>query len=282
MKNLQILSFALIATLFFASCSSNNDGDDNNNEPETGNYFPLVIDDYWNYDVETVDNLDSANNESASDFLFVESQVGTTYDLGVNTNDLANGSMNGILANGLLTRGESTLEIDGTLQLPLEEFGDFGIDFTDVILYDLNASNNMEMSSVMGSFTEDFEGIPITVAFELTTTSKGSSNSMTVNGETYSNIAKSNLEVELSITTSIEVQGNPVQITILDEQDVVSIDNYFAENVGLIKSETDITYELNATTLALLESINIVIDVPTSLDVENDQELSAYSVTIIE
>ncbi len=218
------------------------------------------------------------NNASSSDFLFVDSQISTAYDLGVNTNDLANASMNGILANGLLTRGVSTLEIDGTFQLPLEEFGDFGIDFIDVVLYDLNASSNAEMSSLTGSFIEEFEGIPITIAFELVTTSKGRSNSMTVNGETYSNITKSNLSVNLSIVTTIDVLGNPTNFTILGEQDVVSIDNYFAENVGLIKSEADIAYELDATTLALLEAANIVIDVPTALDFENEQELSDYQV----
>ncbi len=270
----------LILTLILGSCSNSDDGDNNDNTsiPLSGNYFPLTVDDYWNYDVETVDNLDAMNNASSSDFLFVDSQISTAYDLGVNTNDLANASMNGILANGLLTRGVSTLEIDGTFQLPLEEFGDFGIDFTDVVLYDLNASSNAEMSSLTGSFIEEFEGIPITIAFELVTTSKGRSNSMTVNGETYSNITKSNLSVNLSIVTTIDVLGNPTNFTILGEQDVVSIDNYFAENVGLIKSEADIAYELDATTLALLEAANIVIDVPTALDFENEQELSDYQV----
>ena len=279
MKNLRILSFALIATLFFTSCSSDDDdGGNNNNDPETGNFYPLTVDDYWNYDIEVVDNLDAMNNMSASDFLFVDSQVGSTYDLGVNTNDIANGTMSGILANGLLTRSESTLEIDGSLQLPLEEFGDFSIDFVDIVLYDLNASNNDELSSSTGNFTEDFQGTPITVTYKLTTTDKGNSNSLTVNGTSYSNITKSNLKVELSIVATIEVNGSPANFTILDLQDVVSIDNYFVENVGLIKSESDITYELNATTLALLQAINVTINVPTALDVENDQELNSYQV----
>lgn len=278
MKNLRILSFALMATLFFAACSSDDDSGDTNNEPETGNFYPLTVDDYWNYDVEIVDNIEAMNNESLSDFLFVESQIGSTYNLGVNTNDIGNGTMSGILANGLLTRTDSTLEIDGSLQLPLEEFGDFSIDFIDIILYDLNASNNDEMSSTSGNFTEDFQGTPITVTYNLTTTDKGNNNSLTVNGTSYSNITKSNLKVELSIVATIEVNGSPANFTILDEQDVVSIDNYFAENVGLIKSESDITYELNATTLSLLQAINITINVPTTLDVENDQELNGYQV----
>lgn len=277
MNNLRLVTLTLFS-IFFASCSNSDDSDNSNMGPLEGNYFPLTIDNYWNYEIETVDNLDTLNNSTSSDFLFVESQVDSAYDLSVNTNDLANGIMNGILANGILTRLVSSLKIDGTLQLPLEEFGDFGIDFTNIVLYDLNASNNQEMSSASGNFIEDFNGTPITINYSLITKNLGNSNSMTVSGQLFSNITKSNLTVNLSIVTPLDVNGNVVNLTILEDQEVVSIDNYFAENVGLIKSETDLSYQLDSGTLALLEAADIVIDAPTELNVENEQELSDYDI----
>ncbi len=274
MKNLRLLPFTLFVILFFTSCSSEDDGDNNNNELIAGNYFPSVIGNQWIYDVENINSEDSNLNYNENDFIQVDTETGNSYTLLANNNlSPAYGTMNSILVNGTLTRTDDMLKINSSIDIPIDGFENFDFDFNNVTLYDLNASSNEEMSNVSGSVSNPYGGGTLTVNYVLTTTNIGNTNSMTVNGETYTNITRSNMNLEISIVLSI---SGLQDLTILSSQDVISIDNYFAEDFGLIKSETDIMYEIDVVTLAALELLGIAIDFPTSLTVENVQELDSY------
>ena len=274
MKNLRLLPFTLFVILFFTSCSSEDDGDNNNNELIAGNYFPSVIGNQWIYDVENINSEDSNLNYNENDFIQVDTETGNSYTLLANNNlSPAYGTMNSILVNGTLTRTDDMLKINSSIDIPIDGFENFDIDFNNVTLYDLNASSNEEMSNDTGSVSNPYAGGTLTVNYVLTTTNIGNTNSMTVNGETFPNITRSNMNVEISILLSVTgVQD----LTILSSQDVISIDNYFAEDFGLIKSETDIMYEIDVITLAALDLLGITIDFPTSLTVQNVQELDSY------
>ncbi len=278
MKNLRILSFALIATLLFASCSSDDDdGGNNDNEPITGNYFPSTVNDLWTFDV---DNISSTHpeldfDESKTDFLKVATSTGNSFTVEVN-NGLAYGTMNDILSVGTLTIGESTLSYSGELELPDEfsELSDESISLQNVLLYDLNASNNSVMTQVSNTIMEDIElnedTVPLSIDYTLSTTKMSISNTMSVNGESYNNVIKTKLVLEVNIYATVPVFGN---MTIIDNQEVLVIENYFAEDYGLIKSEAVQSYEMDSAFVALLNSTSTDLGVATSLHVVNTQEL---------
>ncbi len=287
MKNIQILFLALITSLFFASCSSDDDGGNgNNSEPETGNFFPSTVGNLWTYNVESINQEDSDLDYSITDFITVETETGNSFTLIANNNiSPAGGTMNAILTSGTLTRGESTLSFSGDLQLS-EEFSNFSlssISLQNVELYDLNASNNEVLSEFSNTLNEDFDlngsAIPLTINYTLTTNKLSTSNSVTVDGESYSNVIKTELSLTLEVIASLDILGTgATDYDLLPTQDVLVIENYFAENVGLIKSEAVQSYTLNEDLVGILESFNIDFGLPTVSNVENTQELDNYLV----
>ncbi len=269
----------LILTLLLGSCSNSDDSNDNN-EPITGNYFPSINTNIWTYDVDNTSNTDSdLNFTNAPDLLTIATSAGNSFTLEVNNGGLVNGTMNDILSIGMLTISESTLDFSGDLQLP-DEFSGFSnqnIALQNVLLYDLNATNNSVMSQVSNSITEDLEineeTVPLTIDYTLTTSKISISNSLSVNGQTYNNVIKTKLVLTLNIYATVPVFGN---MAIIDNQDVLVIDNYFSKDVGLIKSEAVQSYEMDSDFVALLESTSTNLGVATSFHVSNLQELDDY------
>lgn len=287
MKNLQILSFVFIATLFFSSCSNSSDDDDgsSNNGPQTGIYFPSSVGDVWTYNVENTNQENSDLDYSTTDFMTVGTETGNSFTLIAN-NDLtpAGGTMNAILTTGTLTRGESTLSFSGDLQLS-EEFSDFSlssISLQNVELYDLSASNNEILSEFSNTLNEEFDlngsVIPLTINYVVTTKKISTSNSLIVDGETYSNIIKTKLTLSLKVIASLDLLGlgNPTDYDLLPIQEVLVIENYFAEEIGLVKSEAVQSYVLNEGLVSTLTNLNIDLGIPAVSHVENTQELDSY------
>ncbi len=287
MKNLQILSFALIATLFFTSCSSDDD-DNNSNEPLVGNYFPSTQTNIWNYDVDNTSSTDpDLNFTDAPDFVSVATSNGSTFTVNVNNGGNANGIMNEILSNGTLTLGTSTLAYNGELDFleDLQGITNETISFQNILLYDLNAANNTVMSEVSDVIAEniDLNGtiVPVTINYAIESKKLSLSNSMTVGGETFSNVIKTSLTLNLDIFASIDILGgnNPLDYAIISDQNVYVIENYFAENVGLIKSEAVVSYNLAQQFIDLLALIpNNGLDISESYNVINEQEIDSYLV----
>ena len=153
------------------------------------------------------------------------------------------------------------------------------------MIYDLNASNNSILTEVTGSFTQDLnlEGnmLPLTVTYALTTKKISNLNSLTVDGEVFSNVFKGELNISMNVVTSIDLLGlgNPVDYDVLATQDVLTIENYFAKDVGLIKSESYITYQLDQGLLAVLANLQLDLGIPENLTVENTQEIENYLIS---
>lgn len=289
MKTLKQLFLILTVSTFVMACSSDDNNDPAPSNPpsdNTGNYFPMTVDDYWNYDVAYRDNNDANNDTDSADFLFVDSQTGATYDLGVNTNDIANGAMNAILVNGTLERTESTLLLDGSISIPFPGFETSSIDFTDMVLYDLNAANNSELSSVSGTLSQNIdlgtESIPVTIDYTVSTNQINNNSSLTVNGVNYSSASRATFKLNLNVVATIvnPITMQPQDLPILTNQDVTVANNYFVENIGMVKSETAIEYQVNQSTVDLLELFGVTIPFPTSGSATNVQELTDYMVTI--
>lgn len=271
MKNSVLFSFLLIFSML-VSCSNS----DNDKETVSGDYYPSTENNYWNYDVKTKSN-NSADTES-QDFVAVKSATVSSFELEANSGNLANGYMNLMLTNGILYKTESTLTEKGKLQLPIEGFEDFTIDFNGAVLYDLNADKNETLSLYNGDFSKELQGFPITIEYKLEFSKINDLSSLKVNNNTYNTVTGSNISLRVSMYTTIEIQGVDTDFPLIDDQDILSIDNYFAENVGLIKSTATIDFSMNSTTIALLQTLGVDLDLPEAKSSTNTQELSSYLV----
>ncbi|WP_055437105.1 hypothetical protein [Lacinutrix algicola] len=282
MKIIKYLTLSIVAFTFLFSCSSD---DVTGSETQqqlmfSGNFFPLTIADSWSYDVI---NTDNTTNEvtTSEDVLVVESESSTGFTLSANANQggIANGTMSGILTTGELTRTNTTLATNLNISLPLDGF-DFDIELENALLYNTQASNGDQLSLNTGIFTQDFEGYPITINYALKSKQLGNLTSLEVEGTTYNTVTSANISLELSVSTTVTAFGFTQTVSILDAQDVLSIDSFYAENVGLIKAEADTSYTLNPTTLGLLQQAGVDLSLlPTSMSVQNTQSLTSYNIT---
>ena len=272
-------------TLLFAICivifnCSNSDLDDNNGLTQqqfTGNFFPLNTGNTWDYDVSNTDN-DTNQTVTSIDFIEVESHTNTGFTLSVNQNGIPNGIMSGILTSGVLTRTETTLSSNGTVALPIEGF-DFQIELENALLYNTQANNGELLSTQSGVFTQDFEGYPITLNYTLTSTQLANLETLTEGNTTYNTVTSSNISLTLSVTTEVTFVTTQTFLIIDDTTPVLSINSYYAQDIGLIKAEASGGYTLNANTISILEGIGVDLSqLPTSLSISNNQTLSNYSI----
>ena len=94
----------------------------------------------------------------------------------------------------------------------------------------------------------------------------------------YDTVTSANITLRLSVSTTVTVGGFTQTLSLIDMQDVMSVDAFYAKNVGLISADAQIGYTLNANTLALLELAGIELtNLPTSMSVTNTQKLTTYA-----
>ncbi|WP_397362697.1 hypothetical protein [Olleya sp. R77988] len=279
MKLFKITSILIISILLF-SCDdeSTQETDGTEQQEYNGNFFPLTVADTWNYDVENTDN--STNDVTPSqDVLTVESESTTGFTLSVNQGGVANGTMSGILTSGELTRTETTLAANGTIGLPIDGF-DFEIQLDNALLYNTQANNGQQLSEKTGTFSQDLQGYPISIDYTLKSKQLENLSSLTVDGTIYDIVTSANITLELSVYTEISVGGFTQVISILDPQEVLSVDSFYAKNIGLINAEADSGYTLNPNTVSILQQLGVDLSMlPTSLSVTNTQVLTSYTIT---
>jgi hypothetical protein len=278
MKNIA-KAFGICILTILTSCGSGDDPATTDGGFETpvlpANYFPASVNNYWNYDVSITDNTNGVT--TAEDSLYVASRSGDTFMLDVNTNNIASGSMNTLLANGTLTEQGTALTLNGSLDFPID-LGIPAIPFEGAVLYDSSVADNTTLFTSSDMFTQDIQGFPITIAYSLSSKKIERLASFTVNGESFSDVEVVDLKLELSVSTSVDILGNPTTFSILDPQDVLTTRAYYGPNVGLLKAESEVRFTLNPTTVALLQTFNINLGIPTSGSGTNVEELTSYLV----
>ena len=276
MKFLKPTTLLLFCLLLWNCSEDDTSSEDTPNETFTGNFFPLTTNNEWRYEVNNTDN-DTNTTETNEDVLTVESESSNGFTLTANDGTVAYGTMSNILTTGELTRTETTLATNGSLSLPINGL-DFSIDFNNALLYDTQASLNTELSSQTDSFTQDLQGFPITITYELTSTQLENLNNLSVLNTNYDTVTSANITLRLSVSTTVTVGGFTQTLSLIDMQDVMSVDAFYAKNVGLISADAQIGYTLNANTLTLLELAGIELtNLPTSMSVTNTQELTTYT-----
>lgn len=244
---------ALIITLVFALSSCTED-----NESEflsDADYFPLELENSWTYENQVVS--DGVTN-LGSETLAITKRADDRFNFTQNVNSQA-GVFTSILASGEVYKqnGNQIIVYDGNLNLSIDSnLQNLEFPLEDIIFYDVASSSGDILSSNSGQFQENINGFPIDFSYEITSMHSGFSPSELVSNTTYENVFISELEVSLSATVFLVISD----FTILQKQNILSIKNYYAKGVGLIKSEvnTEIIFE----------------DIPEQLDVQISDVIS--------
>lgn len=266
----------LFLSLFLFNCSDDSDDSEINNQiPISGEFLPLSIDNLWDYDVENTDNNTNETTNS-QDVLKVESENASGFSLSVNDNGVANGTMSGILTTGDLSLTETTLVSNGTIGLPIDGF-DFNIVLENALLYNTEAPNGQTLYTQSGTFAQDFQGYPITINYSLFSTQLENLENMEVLGVNYDTVTSANISLELSVSTEVSVFGLTQSISLLDTQNVLSVDAFYAKDIGLITANANIDYSLNENTVTILQQLGVDLSMlPTNTSILNTQELTSY------
>ena len=284
MKSLKKFTLLCLAIGLF-SCSSSDDSDDQ--PTNTGNYFPSTVDDLWIYNVVNASPDDPAANYTGTDLVEVNSSTTSSFTVTVNGGTPpVYGTLNTLLQSGTLMRTASDLKFSGTVSLPDELAGFFNnninISLSNVVLYDVNASNNEELSinsdTLSQDLTIDTTTLPLTIDYQFISKSSGFSNSEIVDGQTYNDVVKTKLTLNVTVTTQIDVVGTPVTYSVIDNDDVLIIDTMYAKDVGLIKASSQSGFELSPEIITLINLLNPGNNIPTSGSSTNNQELDSYVV----
>lgn len=226
------------------------------------NYLPSTLGTTWQYDVSTGTNVNQ-------DQLEVTSENGNSFELSA-TPAISNGFMTGILSSGTLTRADGQLTINGVLGFNFPGVGDYTIDLTDAVVYDQNASSGSTIYETSGTFSQTIQGLNLDINYTVNSIQKSDVASVTVPLGTYENVINSELIINLSITTEITILGIPQTITLLVPQDVIVVDNFWAREIGLIKSDNQLEYEL-----ADFSGLGINLPLPQSANILTVQECTS-------
>ncbi len=232
-----IYSQLLVFVLLF-SCS----GDDNSSEVpnNTTSFFPYAINNYWVYDVSsesfptvTRDSLYIANQQTVNGLSY--------YNFGANSN-----------STGISTRlySENLHRKDGDDHLIFNESFDLSDLFNNVIDISINLDDAIMLSdtapvgSILGTIpnqvTSEASGVSYTVDYIFKNKLNDTFDAIQVGSETFNTIRETQITINATITVSI----SGFAIEVLSSQDVMTVYNRYAENVGLVQSIATIDYEI--------------------------------------
>lgn len=271
MKILKYL-FYFLFSLAIMSCS---DDDNNNIDQIDSNHFPLTPGNSWIYNNQTIFQNESANSpqETITVASTSEEQGVTYYTLESNLQPMEQGFFTKILTTGNLIMANNQLIYNGEFSVDLSNLG-YGIDnlsipLNNVIIFDADADSGKILTEDNNTITQsiDFEGtaIPFFINYNLTTIQNDFLDSFTAGGENFKDVLSADIIVNLEINTSI--MG--VTLPILESQDAIQISNYFANDIGMVYSETSVNYDFENITFPSVPAI-------PDLSVNYTQEIDSY------
>jgi hypothetical protein len=255
------LFFVALMAIILSSCE-----DDEGSSRNNTSYFNSSVNTSWQYTVEGDDA--SGVPVSNTETLTVDSSDGTTFTMASNPVVPA-GFMSNMLTSGTLEDLPGTLEFTGTVGLDVAEIGNFSIDFVDLPLYDASEPDGSVLyTSLEETISQNFDGIPLTLSYSARSEQVDTMDELNVNGTVYNNVTHSRLLVTLRIVADLQI----TQIDLLGSQDVVIVDNYFAEEIGLVQSNAVITYQLENIQLP-----GVTLPFPQTATFQTVQELDVYT-----
>lgn len=250
----------MAAVIAITACSS--DDDASTSTVNNNNYMPMTVNNTWDYDLS-----DGTNQSTES--LEVTAVNSGSYSLTSNP-DPAVGFMTNLLSSGELSYDMGQLLINGTIGFDFQGVNNISINLTDATLFDQNASANTVLHTQSDSDSQTIQGIDLDFDYTVSNVQMADQSSITVGSTTYNDVLHTQLIIQLKVTTQV-VAGPVVQtVTLLREQDVIVVDNYWASDIGLVQSINELDYELEN-----IPGVNLPI--PQSDNIITNQDLTTYS-----
>lgn len=249
----------LLFSVFLFSCSSDSDDSSSNNVPFN---LTLTDGDYWTYDV----NGDAG---ASRDSLYVANDTvinGKTYKK-FKTKDLPTGFYSSSLNNNGVRKDGNKLLLSGTLELGANQGlpSNITISLDDFVIFNPNANQGTTLDSFSGSFQQTVGSYPLTVNYTLKSKSGTNYSSYTSSGDVYNNVKTTIITLDMSVTTVL----SGFTITVLNNQQVLNSEQFIAENIGVFKTNTVFTYNMDATLASQ-------IGIPASTTQNQDEILDTY------
>lgn len=262
-KNIAIF---LISSLTLLSCEDKNESTTSDSSIPNS-FFSDKTESFWVNEVES-DNV----NKQDSIFILGEVSINSktykkidseTVPVGISSNFLNNKAIR-IDGSRLLVNGKTNFDI--IPDLPIE------IDLKDFVLHKENANTGEVLSLVKGQFEKTFEGYPFKFEYSLSATAMNSLSVFTDSkGKTYNNVKPVKVSLVFNIYTNTTISDIPVKIEILKSQEIVNSKLYFAKNIGIVYTESQIQYKLQD-----FSQFNIQFPFPTSLSKIQKEYLKKY------
>ncbi|MEN8816384.1 MAG: chorismate synthase [Nonlabens sp.] len=251
-----------ICIISIVSCDSSDDeGSRSNNN---FNYLPLTVNNNWEYEVKT-------GTDRSTETLTVSSVTGNEYTCTSNPTT-AVGFMTQVLTGGTLRAESGKLIGNGTIDFGLLGLNNFNVAITEGTLYDQNANPRTTLYSTNGTTSQTLQGFDINFNYEAKTVQQANVSQMTVEGVTYTDVIHSQLIINATVTTEINIVVTQ-QVPLLNSQDIIVIDNYWAKDIGLIKSDNQLDYMLED-----FSSLGLSLPVPQSASILTEQSLTSFTV----
>lgn len=255
------LLFFCFTSLALVSCTS--DDDEGVGNPE-GDYYPVAVNDYWTYTVE------AAN--SGRDSLYISGTVeldGRSY-LEFGAREPVYGLYTLLVRNNQIRVENGKVYIRGTLEGFREALADLQLELDDVLVLDPSLGSGALLTEISQEVTQPYGEYEITAQATIRTEMMEEQEAVTVNGITYTDVVASVLTVRATAGVSGNLDGIDVTVPVLAEQEVLRMELYFAEGVGLISTQATLQYELSNTDL-------VNLNLPDTFSEEIAQKLDGYS-----
>ena len=266
MKFKLITLFAAFSFLF--SCSSDSNGDDI--IPIEINYIPLTNGNFWTYNVTT-------NAQTLRDSLYIsnDTTINTKIYKKFKTKNAPVGFFSNSLNKNGLRKEDRSLLLTGTLALDFGVGVPINLSVTDFVIFNENATNNQQLGTVTGTINQTVQTYPLVIDYTLKSIAIETLPTYSSNGQVYSDVKRVKTILNAKITTTVTVQGFPIPITatILDSQDVVISNQYYAKNIGMVHTNTLINYQLNSL------PGGITLPIPSTGSQSQDEFLDVYDVS---
>lgn len=268
--------FYFLLSIAIISCSE----DDSNNDSQESipNHFPLTLGNSWTYNNEAL--YQDGNVFNSQETITVEStteeQGVTYYSLDSDASINEQGFFTEILTNGSLIVADNQLIYNGEISIDVSNFGldldNLSVPLNNIIVFDAEANSGDLLTEANDVITQNVNLpqvglVPFTVEYNLSTIQNNFLNSYTLNEEEFQDIITADINVNLEIM----VGEPPLAFTILESHDAIQITNYYANNIGLIKSETSINYNFEEVNFPNIPSI-------PDFSMEETQEIESYIV----
>jgi hypothetical protein len=256
------LAFFMVISFVWISCTDD-EGNTQNSIVEN-DYFPLVVNNSWDYEntISAPSQSDVASQETLS--ISNSSETGTLTKYDFETSNLEGSApITLALSTGIVYKNDNSLVYTGTFEPGISQLPALSFEIQDGKIYDKSKNEGSVLFSFSDTIQETIQGFPVRVDYTVSSVMGSAFENLSVKNQNYEDVISSRLLVSMEILPSNT-------LNILRNPDVVEITNYFAKDVGLIKSETNINFDFITFPSLPLEDINFL----------TLQELLSYELTL--